>query len=318
MQIENNNLPVFTSITCIAIGLFITSFIVLRKLVLTPQDNRVYQDQLPKGFTLIWPVTRFLVHLLGQRIHKEWRKKTHARLCHAGADYILSPEQFIVAPAAIAIYLGPIFAILLHMAELWSVSLWLILTALGCYCPQSWLEKRRQRREIHINKIIPQYLDIITLSIESGTNLNSALELAIKKSKVCPLQEEFARVIRDIQSGKTKANSFKNLQYRVRLDCIDTFVGSILQADKTGASLGGLLKIQADQQRFERFARAEKLGMEAPVKLLGPLIMFIFPTTFIILFFLISIKLISTGIVTNPSIQFLLTNPLDLLQISGF
>ena len=83
-----------------------------------------------------------------------------------------------------------------------------------------------------------------------------------------------------------------------RLDIpeITSFVSSIIQAEKMGASLAAVLRVQADQRRNERFQRAEKMAMEAPIKLVGPLILFIFPVTFIVLGFPIVMKFLGEGI----------------------
>ena len=97
--------------------------------------------------------------------------------------------------------------------------------------------------------------------------------------------------MRDLRAGVPRAEAFRMMADRLSLQEISAFVTAIVQAEKTGASIGDALKVQADQRRIERFQRAEKLAMEAPVKLIFPLVVFIFPTTFIVIFFPIAIKL---------------------------
>jgi tight adherence protein C len=82
---------------------------------------------------------------------------------------------------------------------------------------------------------------------------------------------------------------------RLEIHEITSFVNAVVQAEKMGSSMAGVLRIQAEQRRNERFQRAEKKAMEAPVKLIGPLVIFIFPTTFIVLAFPIFIKFIQGG-----------------------
>jgi len=93
------------------------------------------------------------------------------------------------------------------------------------------------------------------------------------------------------------------------MPAVDNLVGSLIQAEKIGSSLGPILRAQAQQRRTERFTRAEKLAMEAPVKLLGPLVMFIFPTTFMVLAFIIIVKAVVAGVITFPPLVWALTWP---------
>ena len=100
---------------------------------------------------------------------------------------------------------------------------------------------------------------------------------------VDPLGEELMRALREVQVGKTRREALRGLAARVQHPDISAVVSSLVQADELGVSLGTVLRIQADQMRVRRFQRAEKLAQEAPVKLLFPLIAFIFPAVFIVL-----------------------------------
>ena len=142
------------------------------------------------------------------------------------------------------------------------------------------------------------YLDIVTLSVEAGSNLTGGLTQAVQKSNDSALRSELSRVLRDIRAGKSRADSLRDLAERTGSLPIKNIVSGLIQAERTGSSLGPLLRAQADQLRSERFQRAEKQAMEAPVKLLGPLMMFIFPTTFLVLIFLVLSKALMQGVVT--------------------
>lgn len=103
-------------------------------------------------------------------------------------------------------------------------------------------------------------------------------------------------MLRDVRAGKPRAQALRHMAERLDMAGISSFVSSVVQAEKTGANLGPVLRAQSDQRRMERFARAEKLAMEAPVKMLGPLIMFIFPNTFAVLGFVILTKAILANV----------------------
>jgi tight adherence protein C len=109
------------------------------------------------------------------------------------------------------------------------------------------------------------------------------------------LRDELNSVLRDIRAGVTRANALQAMSDRMRLPAVSNLIGGLIAADRQGGAIGPLLRGQAVQRRNERFIRAEKLAMQAPVKMLFPLIAFIFPCTFIILFFPIFYRLVQDG-----------------------
>lgn len=179
----------------------------------------------------------------------------------------------------------------------------------GFYYPEIWLKETLDKRNKAIFKALPFYLDVITLSVESGTNLLNGISQAVEKAPEGPLRVEFGRVLRDVRAGKPRQESLRALSDRIGIESIQNVVSSMIQAEKTGASLGQVLRAQSDQLRSERFLKAEKMAMEAPVKLLGPLIMFIFPTTFLVIIFVILSKAISQGVITWWPLVWAFTHP---------
>ena len=175
--------------------------------------------------------------------------------------------------------------------------IWLIASPLvGFLLPDIWLNDTRKRREIDVVRTLPVYLDFITMCVEAGLNFQGALGQAMEKAPPGPMRNEFAIVLRDMRSGLARADALRRMAERLDITEITSFVSSIIQAEKMGASLAAVLRVQADQRRNERFQRAEKMAMEAPIKLVGPLIIFIFPVTFIILGFPIVMKFLGEGL----------------------
>lgn len=126
---------------------------------------------------------------------------------------------------------------------------------------------------------------MITLSVESGLNLNGAIRQAVDKSPPGPVRQEFEKIVRDVKTGVSRSDAFRKMGKRIDDQSIKSLVSSIIQAEKMGMNIGPILRSQADQRRIERFQKAEKMAMEAPVKLLFPLVAFIFPCTFIVIGF---------------------------------
>ena len=111
----------------------------------------------------------------------------------------------------------------------------------------------------------------------------SALRRCTERPVVDPLSEELMRVVRETQVGTPRREALRAMARRVAIPDVRSLVGALVQADELGASVGAVLRIQAEQIRQRRFERAEKLANEAPVKLLGPLVLFIFPAVFLVL-----------------------------------
>jgi tight adherence protein C len=168
----------------------------------------------------------------------------------------------------------------------------LLFVAAGMYVPVMWLTGRLHRRQDDIRRALPYTLDMLTLSVEAGLDFTQALSRIVRKLGHGPLAVELGQTVRDIQLGRTRVQALRELSRRVDLSELNSITSALIQADELGSSLGPILRIQADQLRSRRSQAAEKLAMEAPVKILLPLILFIFPTIFIMIFGPIALKLL--------------------------
>jgi len=286
-------------VICLAIGGFIALSVwqTYSLFHYVPEEDRQYLDRPALGFRLTWPLIQALVHYGGKYISPTQEQLISLRLRHAGVEYSVSAKQFIAAK----VLSGVGFALVaLFLASTIGRSAFLVALAagfLGYFYPELWLREVTGKRQSSILRSLPFYLDIVTLSVEAGSNLTGGLTQAVQKSNDSPLRSELSRVLRDIRAGKTRADSLRDLAERTGNLPIKNVVSGLIQAERTGSSLGPLLRAQADQLRSERFQRAEKQAMEAPVKLLGPLMMFIFPTTFIVLTFLVLSKALMQGVI---------------------
>jgi tight adherence protein C len=146
-----------------------------------------------------------------------------------------------------------------------------------------WVRRRRARRERVVARDLPPYLDLLTISIEAGSSLTAAMRLVVTSAPEGALRDYFERVLRQIRAGRLRAEAFTSVAEDFDSPPLRTLATALAHGEASGMSLGAVLRAQAAQRTAERFARAEKLAMEAPVKLLGPLILCIFPCTFIVL-----------------------------------
>jgi tight adherence protein C len=276
----------------IAIALFIglISFYQIKEQV--PEDDRQYMDPLPLLMRLSWPAIKFIAHYLGDHLSVEYVEKSKNKLQRSGLGYLLIPSQFFALQVISALVFSLIswWAMVALKSDVGLIPY--IFACLGFFFPQLDLSERRKKRELQLIKMLPVYLDFITMAVQSGMNINGAIMQAVDKGPKGPLNVEFQKVLRDIKAGSGRVTALRNMSQRLEIKEIGSLVSSLAQAEKSGSSIGETLRIQSDQRRVERFQRAEKLAMQAPVKLVGPLVLFIFPTTFIILFFPIVTQLL--------------------------
>ena len=193
-------------------------------------------------------------------------------------------------------YSGAISATLLALYA-YRMSLPEVIFGIVGFCSGAWLpwfilNLKATQRQTAIRKELPYLLDLLTLCVESGMDFTTALLRIGPTFKNTPLGEEISLLTTEMRMGKSRQESLKDLGRRVGLMELSTVVNSIVQADKLGASMGPALRIQSEDMRKKRILLAEEEGMKAPVKLLFPLVIFIFPTTFMVLFGPMAIKML--------------------------
>jgi len=278
----------------LSVFFFILAVHFLKNMVI--EEDRTYMDPLPFGLRLIWPFIQIISFFFCSLLPYESMERVEKRLQHTGVSYLLTSEQF-VALRIISTAGGFLFGVLLINALKGGQPIWVLFTMiLGFVLPDIWLNDTRKRRESAVIRAMPIYLDFITMAVEAGLNLQSALGQAMEKAPPSPLRNEFGIVLRDLRAGLPRAEALRRMAGRLDIKEVTSFVSSMIQAEKMGSSMASVLRVQAEQRRNERFQRAEKLAMEAPIKLVGPLIIFIFPVTFIVLGFPIAMKFLAEGI----------------------
>lgn len=278
-------------------------WLVSRAVASVPPDDRAYKDPPPLGFRVLWWPITWVSHFLRPVVPAKAQARVLAKLRRAGLDYSVSPLQFVASRVVCACVSGLVIYWVLGSfdpAGRLSAALYMQISLVGMLCgwvyPAIWLSDRLNARRRELLRSLPFFLDIITLCVEAGLNMQGAINQAVLKGPRNALREELQRVLRDIRAGKGRSASLRDMADRLNESAVTSFVTSVIQAETMGMNLGPVLRAQADQRRTERFLRAEKLAMEAPVKMLLPLIAFIFPCTFIVLFFPIAMKFMHFGL----------------------
>lgn len=155
-------------------------------------------------------------------------------------------------------------------------------TVLGFFFPQLWLQSKIDRRQKEIRKALPDALDLLTICVEAGLGFDAAMSKVGEKWEN-ELSLSFARVIREIQLGKLRREALRDMAERIGIPEMTSFVAAIIQSESLGVSMARVLRIQADQMRLKRRQRAEEEAQKAPIKMLLPMGVFIFPSIMIVL-----------------------------------
>jgi tight adherence protein C len=262
-----------------------------------PLEDRRWRDRPPLAWRIGWPVLRPLAALLAPVLPPRWRAAQARMLRQGGLDLALDAAHVSAACLLAALALAGATWLALDAANGAATGPAALAAAvLGLAWPLSWLRRRRDARLRAIGRALPFYLDVVTLSVESGANLTGALRHAVAKGPTGPLRAELERVLRDVQTGRPRADALRAMADRLELPAVGSWVAALVAAERHGAGLGPILRAQAEQRREERFQQAEKAAMKAPVKMLFPLLVFIFPCTFVLLGFPVVVRLLEEGL----------------------
>jgi len=156
-----------------------------------------------------------------------------------------------------------------------------LLAVLGFIAPDAFLTMRIKARRERIRSELPDALDLLAVSVEAGLGLDGAIA-KLTEHMDGALVQEFALTLGEMRIGEARADALKKLAERVPAPEVAAFVRSVLQADQLGISLGRILRVQAADSRLRRQAAAEEKAMKAPIKMLFPTALFIFPAMFIV------------------------------------
>jgi tight adherence protein C len=164
---------------------------------------------------------------------------------------------------------------------------------IGYLLPEFWLGRRIRARQAIILKMIPDTLDLLTISVRAGLGFDAALAKVVEKMPG-PLSDEFRRALAEVRMGKTRREALRDIVPRTQVQPLSNFIGAIIQAETLGVSISKVLQVQSEQLRIERRQRAEEAAAKAPIKMLFPLVGCIFPSLFVVILGPAIISLVKT------------------------
>ena len=242
------------------------------------------QQQLPFSQRVLAP--------LGDRL-AGWTLKLHpkttvegvsARLLAAGLGRKISPTTFLAFKSALALgglVLGALFggAAAGPGGVLFAA---IALAGIGFIAPDFVVSGKARSRKDRIRAELPDALDLMAVSVEAGMGFDGAIS-KLTEHMHGPLADEFALTLGEIRIGESRQDALKKMADRTSTPELSSFVRSIIQADQLGISLGRILRVQATDSRLKRQAAAEEKAMKAPIKMLFPTVLFIFPAMFLVI-----------------------------------
>ncbi len=189
----------------------------------------------------------------------------------------------VFAAKGVALLVGAAVGLLLGSKGLLSLILFCPgLGAAGFFVPDLLVYNAGLKRQQKIQQTLPDALDMLTVSVEAGLGFDAALG-QVTKNTDGPLAGEFFRVLQEMQVGKSRAAAFRSMTGRTTVAELRNFISSLVQADTLGIPIAGVLREQAKEMRLKRRARAEEKAQKIPIKILFPMIFFIFPALFVVI-----------------------------------
>jgi tight adherence protein C len=158
----------------------------------------------------------------------------------------------------------------------------LVAIAVAYFLPDLWLHDKIKKRKKEILKDLPYVIDLLNICVGAGLDFMVAVNHVIREFRKCVLVEELQVLVREIQMGLSRREALKNLATRVKAPEVNSFVRTLLQADRMGTPITSALKMHAEELRDIRYQRGEEMALKAPIKLLFPLLFFILPVVLII------------------------------------
>ena len=258
--------------------------------------------ELSQPFTerIIYPMARklgeFAIRFTPQNALQSISKKLEL----AGMSQRFDPSLFLFAQIFCALLFGGLIMLVFSVKEdplpfAQSFLYGLLAAFLGYFFPQLWISSKITKRQKNIRRALPDALDLLTICVEAGLGFDAAMAKVSEKWPT-ELSLAFARVIQEIQLGKLRREAMRDMAERVGIPEMTSFVAAIIQSEQLGVSMARVLHIQADQMRMKRRQHAEEEAHKAPLKMLIPMALLIFPALMVVLMTPAALRLMGSGL----------------------
>jgi tight adherence protein C len=240
----------------------------------------------PFSDRVMMPIMRRIGEIAARFTPQNAVDSTRKLLELAGNPGRMDASTFMVLHFVAAVAFGGIVFVLTLFSKTFSLPIKLMIvlgfTVLGYFFPDLWIRSKINSRQKSVRKAMPDALDLLTICVEAGLGFDAAMSKVNEKWDN-ELSLAFGRVIREIQLGKLRRDALRDMAERLGLPEMTSFVAAVIQSELLGVSMAKILRIQSDQMRMKRRQRAEEEAHKAPIKMIFPMGLFIFPSLMIVL-----------------------------------
>lgn len=241
--------------------------------------------RLPFMERVIMPVLSSMGHFLGNMAPKEIRSRMEKKILYAGTPWNLNFQSLIALQALLGVGLLAFSILLTRFTQAQSgiTTLMIILfTLVGLFLPVAVINSKAEARQKAIRRAMPDTLDLLLVSVEAGLGFDMALNKVTQQMKG-PLSVEIRRALDEIRMGSTREQALRGIARRTGVSELSSFISAVIQSEELGSNIAGTLRVQSDYMRQRRRQLAQEMAQKAPVKLVFPLIIFIFPALFVVI-----------------------------------
>lgn len=248
----------------------------------------------PFADRVIMPIVRKLGDLSSKFTPQHVLEQTRKRLEMAGNPGRMDASTFLVVHFVSAGVFGGLVFLFSLFAHQYSIGIKALMilgfAVLGYFFPDLWIRSKINSRQKSVRKAMPDALDLLTICVEAGLGFDAAMSKVNEKWNN-DLSMAFGRVIREIQLGKLRREALRDMADRLGLAEMTSFVAAVIQSEMLGVSMAKVLRIQSDQMRVKRRQHAEEEAHKAPIKMIFPMGLLIFPSLMIVLLTPAALKL---------------------------
>lgn len=276
-----------------ALGLWVGSGILRAKNTatnrLTGYGSATLRDDVlkaPISERVVAPVILRISSILGRFLPGTgWMRKTQAKIVKAGLQGSLDANSWAVIRLFAVLAAAALYIVILRVMTpdvQTTIGITIGMAILGFFGPEAVLQRKADDRQLAMQRTLPDILDLLVISVEAGLGFDSGMSRVVD-AVPGPLSEEFFRMLQETRVGVARRDAMRNLMDRTDLDELRSFLLAMMQAEAFGVAIARVLRVQAEEMRIKRRQRAQEKAFAAPVKMVFPLVVCIFPALFSVL-----------------------------------
>ena len=237
----------------------------------------------PFNDRIIRPAYQRFTGFIGKATPYQLTQSLEKIIAHAGSPNNMTVNRLIAIMIMTGIILPTMFYLISNsLGNAQNLLIIIVIGVLGFMLPLYIIRGKARARQQKIQKSLPDMLDLIFVSVEAGLGFDMALKRTTEKMPG-PLSEELNRSLDEINKGRNRVDALRGIVFRTGVEDLSSFITAVIQSEQLGSNIANMLRVQSSSMRQKRRQRAEELAMKVPIKMLFPLVFFMFPGLFIVI-----------------------------------